>query len=96
MQGAMHEHIQWALIQCNMWQQLLIACINKGSTSSRMSPGDGMVKCGCVTSLCSRHCSSKDNNVPCTELCACEADPVHCANNADDNAADSDISDIDV
>ena len=55
-----------------------------------------VMKCGCVKSFCSGHCSCKNNNLPCTELCACEADPDHCANNADENVADSNLSDTEV
>ena len=116
-QGAVHEHIRRAHLQCSVWQQVLIACpsileptklgwsqktaveeLTPVLTRVPLAPESvlEMVKCGCVKSFCSGHCSCKNNNLPCTELCACEADPDNCANSADDNVADSDLSDIEV
>ena len=116
-QGAMHEHIRRAHLQCSMWQQVLTACpsileptklgwsqeraveeLTPVLTRVPLAPKSvlEMVKCGCVKSFCSGHCSCKNNNLPCTELCACEADPDNCPNNADDDVADSDLSDIEV
>ena len=31
-----------------------------------------LVKCGCIKSNCSKKCSCKKNNLPCTELCKCQ------------------------
>ena len=31
-----------------------------------------LVKCGCIKSKCSKKCSCKQNDLPCTELCKCE------------------------
>ena len=31
-----------------------------------------LVKCSCLASQCSRRCSCKSNNLPCTQLCRCE------------------------
>lgn len=32
-----------------------------------------LLKCNCSVSFCSKRCNCRKNNIPCTELCKCEA-----------------------
>ena len=47
-----------------------------------------LVRCGCSKSLCNARCSCKQNNLECTELCKCEANPESCMNTQQDCMSD--------
>ena len=51
-----------------------------------------LLKCNCGKSYCSRRCTCKQNNLPCTQLCKCSADENCCNTHApavtDDNDDD--------
>ena len=54
-----------------------------------------LVKCACVASKCTGRCSCKVNNLPCTELCKCEAAEDSCKNLPNDDAESDDDDDDD-
>ena len=39
-----------------------------------------LVRCNCSASKCSGRCSCRFHNLPCTELCKCEANDEKCLN----------------